>query len=65
MNKNLTEFFNSQLDEHKRILKLCREYLSKDFLRIVDICIGSLKNNHKIFFFWKWRKCIRCPTFSN
>ena len=51
MNENLTEFFNNQLDEHNRILKLCREYLIKDFLRVVEICIDSLKNNNKIFFF--------------
>ena len=51
MSKELENFFDRQLDEHQRILNLCKSTLKDHFLSVTRICYESLKNHKKILFF--------------
>ncbi len=51
MTKEIKNFFHSQLDEHELILNKTRLHLESDFVKLVDICVESVKKNKKIIFF--------------
>ncbi len=51
MSKDLEKFFNSQLDEHIKVVNFCKNDLQNSFINAVDICYYSLKKKKKILFF--------------
>ncbi len=51
MSKDLENFFNSQFDEHNRVASNCQKKLQSSFLKIIKICLKSLKRKKKILFF--------------
>ena len=57
MSKEIKDFFHAQLNEHELILKKTKFNLEKDFIKLVNICVESIKKK-KNYFFWKWRKCL-------
>ena len=48
MSKDLENFFNSQFDEHNRVASNCQKKLQSSFLKIIKICLKSLKRKKKI-----------------
>ena len=51
MSKDLENFFNRQFDEHNRVASNCQKKLQSSFLKIIKICLKSLKRKKKILFF--------------
>ena len=51
MSKDLENFFNRQFDEHNRVASNCQKKLQSPFLKILKICLKSLKRKKKILFF--------------
>ena len=51
MSKDLKKFFNSQLDEHIKVVNLCKNDLQDSFINVIHICYRSLKKKKKILFF--------------
>ena len=51
MSKELVNFFNRQFDEHNRVASNCQKKLQSPFLKIIKICLKSLKRKKKILFF--------------
>ena len=49
--KEIKKFFHTQLDEHELILKKTKLNLEQDFIKLVDICVESIKKKKKIIFF--------------
>lgn len=48
---NLSEYFISELDEHRDVLNLTKEKLQKDFVDLVKCCKESIDSGGKIIFF--------------
>jgi len=48
MSKEIKKFFHAQLDEHELILHKTKLTLEKDFIKLVNICVKSLKKKKKI-----------------
>ena len=44
-------FFETQIDEHQRIVKRCKDILMDSFSNALEICVKSLKAKNKILFF--------------
>ena len=44
-------FFETQIDEHQRIVKRCKDILMDSFSNALEICVESLKAKNKILFF--------------
>ena len=65
MNKEIKNFFHTQLNEHELVLKKTKLHLEKDFIKLVNICVESVKKKKKNYFFWKWWKRIRLSAFSD
>ena len=51
MSKEIKDFFHAQLNEHELILKKTKLNLEKDFIKLVNICVESIKKKKKIIFF--------------
>ena len=51
MNKEIKNFFHTQLNEHELVLKKTKLHLEKDFIKLVNICVESVKKKKKIIFF--------------
>ena len=51
MSKEIKEFFHRQLNEHELILKKTKLQLESDFIKLVNICVESIRRNKKIIFF--------------
>ena len=51
MDKEIKNFFHKQLNEHELILKKTKLHLEKDFIKLVNICVESIKKRKKIIFF--------------
>ena len=51
MGKEIKNFFHTQLNEHELILKKTKLLLEKDFIKLVNICVESVKKKKKIIFF--------------
>ena len=51
MSKEIKDFFHAQLNEHELILKKTKFNLEKDFIKLVNICVESIKKKKKIIFF--------------
>ncbi len=49
--KELESFFDKQINEHQLIVEKSRNLLMNSFIRAVNICTDSLKENKKILFF--------------
>lgn len=50
MGKEIKNFFHTQLNEHELILKKTKLLLEKDFIKLVNICVESVKKKKKSFF---------------
>ncbi len=50
MSKEIKDFFHAQLNEHELILKKTKFKLEKDFIKLVNICVESIKKKKIIFF---------------
>ena len=50
MSKEIKDFFHAQLDEHELILKKTKFNLEEDFIKLVNICVQSIKKKKKLFF---------------
>ena len=50
MNKEIKNFFHTQLNEHELVLKKTKLHLEKDFIKLVNICVESVKKEKKIIF---------------
>ena len=51
MNKNLKNFFQTQITEHELVIKKLKSNMQENFLNIVDICFKAIKKRKKIIFF--------------
>ena len=51
MNKEVKDFFHSQILEHQKIIEKVRNNLENNFLNLVEICYNAIKNDNKIIFF--------------
>ena len=51
MNKEIKNFFHSQILEHQKIIEKVRNNLEHNFLNLVEICYNAIKNDNKIIFF--------------
>ena len=49
MSKEIKDFFHAQLNEHELILKKTKLNLEKDFIKLVNICVDSIKKKKKLF----------------
>jgi hypothetical protein len=43
MNKEIKNFFHTQLNEHELVLKKTKLHLEKDFIKLVNSCVESVK----------------------
>ena len=50
MSKEIKDFYHAQLNEHELILKKTKLNLEKDFIKLVNICVESIKKKKKLFF---------------
>ena len=48
MNKNLKDFFQTQITEHELVIKKLKIDTQESFLNIVDICFKAIKKRRKI-----------------
>ena len=47
----IEDFFETQIDEHKRIVERSKNLLMESFSKVVEICVKSLETKNKILFF--------------
>ena len=47
----IENFFETQINEHQRIVKRCKDILMDSFYNALEICVKSLKAENKILFF--------------
>ena len=52
MNKNLKDFFQTQITEHELVIKKLKIDTQESFLNIVDICFKAIKKKKKDNLFW-------------
>ena len=58
-------FFETQIDEHQRIVKRCKDILMDSFSNVLEICVKSLKAKNKILFFGNGGSASDCQHFSS
>ena len=51
MSEVLKNFFQSQIDEHIKVINKTKSNLQQDFLNITEVCYKSIVNGKKIIFF--------------
>ncbi|MFL2660913.1 MAG: SIS domain-containing protein [Alphaproteobacteria bacterium] len=51
MNKEVKDFFYSQILEHQKIIEKVKNGLERNFLNLVEICYDAIKKDNKIIFF--------------
>ena len=51
MNKKIENFFQSQIEEHIHVVRRTSKSMEENFVKLVDICLESVKNGNKIIFF--------------
>tara|TARA_X000000950_G_scaffold276867_1_gene365444 strand:+ start:498 stop:1103 length:606 start_codon:yes stop_codon:yes gene_type:complete len=51
MNKEVKDFFHTQILEHQQIIEKVRNNLQDNFLNLVEICCNAIKQDNKIIFF--------------
>ena len=51
MSEVLKKFFQSQIDEHIKVINKTKSNLQQDFLNITEVCYQSIVNGKKIIFF--------------
>ena len=51
MSEVLKKFFQSQIDEHIKVINKTKSNLQQDFLNITEVCYKSIVNGKKIIFF--------------
>ena len=48
---DLNAFFKAEFDQHQETLDRTRAVLAEPFVRLVEACVGSIRNEGKILFF--------------
>ena len=48
---NLSEYFHSELDQHKEVLDLTKNSLEDEFISMVDVCKKGIESGGKLIFF--------------